>query len=32
MPRRPTEHDGNVPLWMIPAVLLQWIQKVGEDL
>ena len=32
MPRRPTEHDGNVPLWLIPAVILQWIRKVGEDL
>jgi hypothetical protein len=32
MPRRATEHDSNVPLWLIPAVLLQWIKKVGEDL
>lgn len=32
MPRRPTDHDSNVPLWLIPAVILQWIQKVGEDL
>jgi len=32
MPRCPTEHDSNVPLWLIPAVILQWIKKVGEDL
>lgn len=32
MPRHPTDHDGNVPLWLIPAVILQWIKKVGEDL
>ncbi len=32
MPRRPTEHDGNVPLWLIPAAILDWIRKVGEDL
>jgi hypothetical protein len=32
MPRHPTGHDGNVRLWFIPAVILQWIKKVGEDL
>jgi hypothetical protein len=32
MPRRPTEHDSNVPLWLIPQILLQWIRRFGEDL
>ena len=32
MPRCPTEHDSSVPLWLIPAVLQEWIKKVGEDL
>jgi hypothetical protein len=32
MPRRPTEHNGSVPLWLIPQIILQNIQKFGEDL
>lgn len=32
MPRRPTGHDDNVPLWLLPQVILQWIKKVGEEL
>jgi hypothetical protein len=32
MPRRPTEHNGSVPLWLIPQVILQWIRRFGEDL
>ena len=32
MPRRPTEHNGGVPLWLIPQMILQWIRKFGEDL
>jgi len=32
MPRRPTEHEGGISLWLIPQMVLQWIQKFGEDL
>lgn len=32
MPRRPTEDGGSVPLWLIPAAVLDWIRRFGEDL
>ena len=32
MPRRPTEYVCDIPLWLIPQVILQWIRKVGEEL
>jgi len=32
MPRRPTETESGVPLWLIPQVVFQWIQKAGEEL
>lgn len=32
MPRRPTEHNGNIPLWLIPQIILQKIRNFGEDL
>ena len=32
MPRRRTENEGEVPLWLIPQVILQWIKKFGEEL
>jgi hypothetical protein len=31
MPRRPTT-VLDVPLWLIPQVILEWIRKVGEEL
>ncbi len=31
MPRRPTA-VLDVPLWLIPQVILDWIRKVGEEL
>ncbi len=32
MPRRQTENERNVPLWLIPQVILQGIKKSGEEL
>lgn len=32
MPRRLTEHNSNIPLWLIPKVILEWIKKFGEEL
>jgi hypothetical protein len=32
MPRRPTETEYGIPLWLIPPVILKWIQTVGEEL
>ncbi len=32
MPRRPTGIESCVPLWLIPPVILKWIQAVGEEL
>ena len=32
MPRRLTENLGEIPLWLIPQVILLWIRKVGEEL
>ena len=32
MPRRPTGTESCVPLWLIPQVILKWIQAVGEEL
>jgi len=32
MPRRPTETEGCVPLWLIPPVIMKRIQAVGEEL
>jgi hypothetical protein len=32
IPRRRTEHEGGISLWLIPQVILQWIRKFGEDL
>ena len=32
MPRRLTETEGGVPLWLIPQVILRWIQAVGDEL
>ncbi len=31
MPRRPTA-VLDVPLWLIPKVILEWVRKVGEEL
>lgn len=32
MPRRPTDRDEGVPLWLIPQKILEWITRVGEEL
>jgi hypothetical protein len=32
MPRRPTETESGIPLWVIPQVILKWIRIVGEEL
>ncbi|MDD4485045.1 MAG: hypothetical protein PHD55_11865 [Methanoregula sp.] len=32
MPRRPTEVLADIPLFLIPHVILQRIRQVGEDL
>ena len=32
MSRRPTETETGVPLWLIPPVILKWVQAVGEEL
>lgn len=32
MPRRPSDNFSEVPLWLIPQVILQWIKKFGEEL
>ena len=32
MPRRPTETESGVPLWLIPQVILKWVHAVGEEL
>jgi hypothetical protein len=31
MSRKPTETE-SVPLWLIPPVILKWVQAVGEEL
>ena len=32
MSRRKTETEGGVPLYLIPQVILRWIQAVGDEL
>jgi hypothetical protein len=32
MSRGTTETESGVPLWLIPPVILKWIQTVGEEL
>jgi hypothetical protein len=32
MPRKPTEKETGVPLWLIPQVILKWIRVIGEEL
>ena len=32
MPRLPTDNLAEVPFWLIPQVILQWIKKFGEEL
>ncbi|OPX62196.1 MAG: hypothetical protein A4E34_00595 [Methanoregula sp. PtaU1.Bin006] len=32
MPRRRTAHDVDIPLWLIPKVIYEWIRRFGEEL
>jgi hypothetical protein len=32
MPRKPTETENGIPLWLIPQVILKWIKVVGDEL
>ncbi|MGB7788833.1 hypothetical protein [Methanoregula sp.] len=32
MPRKPTETENSIPLWLIPQVILKWIHVVGDEL